>query len=288
MPTGLPRAALGARRMRPVVRDRPRTARDALRIALLAPVWFPVPPPLYGGIESVVSLLAEGLGDAGHDVTVFAAGDSRTDARLTWVYEQAPSERIGEPLPELRHVLACYERAGEFDVISDHTGPLAAALGGLSVAPVLHTVHGPVDGELGDALEQIARISPHVRLVSLSHNQRRPHPSLPWVANCPNAIDPSRFRWSSVRGDYMAFLGRMGPDKGCHHALAVAQETGLPLKIAAKCREPDERAYFAEQVEPHLGGTIEFLGEIGHEEKVELLRNARVTLFPIEWEEPFG
>lgn len=288
MPTGLPRAALGARRMRPVVRDRPRTARDALRIALLAPVWFPVPPPLYGGIESVVSLLAEGLGDAGHDVTVFAAGDSRTDARLTWVYEQAPSERIGEPLPELRHVLACYERAGEFDVISDHTGPLAAALGGLSVAPVLHTVHGPVDGELGDALEQIARISPHVRLVSLSHNQRRPHPSLPWVANCPNAIDPSRFRWSPARGDYMAFLGRMGPDKGCHHAVAVARETGLPLKIAAKCREPAEQAYFVEQVEPHLGGTIEFLGEIGHEEKVELLRNARVTLFPIEWEEPFG
>jgi len=288
MGTSLPGATLARPGLPTVVRDRPRPARDALRIALLCPVWFPVPPPLYGGIESVVSLLAEGLGDAGHDVTVFAAGDSRTDARLTWVYEQAPSERIGEPLPELRHVLACYERAGEFDVISDHTGPLAAALGGLSVAPVLHTVHGPLDGELGDAYEQIARISPRLRLISLSRNQRRPHPSLPWVANCPNAVDPSRFRWSSARGDYLAFLGRMGPDKGCHHAVAVAQETGLPLKIAAKCREPDERAYFAERIEPHLGGGIEYLGEIGHEEKVELLRNARVTLFPIEWEEPFG
>lgn len=279
---------LGARGVRTVVRDGPRRARDALRIALLCPVWFPVPPPLYGGIEGVVALLAEGLSHAGHDVTVFAAGDSRTDATLSWVYQQAPSERIGEPLPELLHVLACYERAGEFDVISDHTGPFAAALGQLSVAPVLHTVHGPLDGELGDAYEQIARISPRLRLISLSRNQRRPHPSLPWVANCPNAVDPSRFRWSSARGGYLAFLGRMGPDKGCHHAVAVAQETGLPLKIAAKCREPDERAYFAERIEPHLGGAIEYLGEIGHEEKVELLRNARVTLFPIEWEEPFG
>jgi glycosyltransferase involved in cell wall biosynthesis len=249
MGTSLPGATLPRPGLPTVVRNRPRPARDALRIALLCPVWFPVPPPLYGGIESVVSLLAEGLGDAGHDVTVFAAGDSRTDARLTWVYEQAPSERIGEPLPELRHVLACYERAGEFDVISDHTGPLAAALGGLSLAPVLHTVHGPLDGELGDALEQIARISPRLRLISLSRSQRQPDLSLPWVANCPNAIDPSRFRWSSAPGDYLAFLGRMGPDKGCHHAVAVSQETGLPLKIAAKCREPDERAYFAERIE---------------------------------------
>jgi glycosyltransferase involved in cell wall biosynthesis len=96
------------------------------------------------------------------------------------------------------------------------------------------------------------------------------------------------FPWSSVRGEYLAFLGRMGPEKGCHHAIAVARETGLPLKIAAKCREPAERTYFAQLIEPQLGGSIEYLGEIGHAEKVELLRDARVTLFPIDWEEPFG
>jgi glycosyltransferase involved in cell wall biosynthesis len=255
---------------------------------VLAPVWFPVPPPRYGGTESVVGVLAEGLGDAGHDVTVFAAGDSRVDLDVSWTYEQAPSDRLGEPLPELRHVLACLERSAEFDVISDHTGPFAAALGRLSVSPMLHTVHGPMVGELGDAYEQIARISPRLRLISLSRNQRRPYPSLPWVANCPNAIDLGRFPWSSTRGDYLVFLGRMGPEKGCHHAIAVAHETGLPLKIAAKCREPAERAYFAEHIEPHLGGAIEYLGEIGHDEKVQLLLDARVTLFPIEWEEPFG
>ena len=93
---------------------------ERLRIALLAPVWFPVPPPRYGGIEAVVALLVNALKDAGHDVTLFASGDSRTEARLSWVYAQAQSERLGEPLPELRHVFACYERATEFDVINDH------------------------------------------------------------------------------------------------------------------------------------------------------------------------
>jgi glycosyltransferase involved in cell wall biosynthesis len=265
----------------------PRHEANPLRIALLCPVWFPVPPPRYGGIEAVVAVLAESLAHAGHDVTVFASGDSRTHAKLSWIYPEAPSDRLGDPLIELRHVLSCYERADEFDVVSDHTGPFAAALGQLSATPVVHTVHGPLDGELGEAYEQIARVS-RVRLISLSRSQRRPHPSLPWVANCPNAVDLSLFSWSSARGDYLAFLGRMGPDKGCHHAIEAAQATGLPLKIAAKCREPAERAYFAECVEPHLGGRIEFLGELGHDAKVELLRNAKATLFPIDWDEPFG
>jgi glycosyltransferase involved in cell wall biosynthesis len=254
----------------------------------VCPVWFPVPPPRYGGIEALVALLADALSDAGHDVTLFASGDSRTRATLSAVYETAVSERIGEPLPELRNVLACYERAHEFDVVGDHTGPFAAALSQLCPVPVLHTVHGPTDGELGDAYEQIARVAPRLGLISLSYSQRRPHPSLPWVANCPNAVDPSLFPMSRERGDYLLFLGRMGHEKGCHHAVAVARETGLPLKIAAKCREPAERAYFAELVEPHLGRGIEYLGEVGHREKVELLRHARATLFPVDWEEPFG
>jgi glycosyltransferase involved in cell wall biosynthesis len=247
-----------------------------------------VPPPRYGGIEAVVALLANALKHAGHDVTLFASGDSRTEARLSWVYAQAQSERLGEPLPELRHVFACYERATEFDVINDHTGPSAAALASLVPTLVLHTVHGPLDGELGEVYERINRLEPDLRLISVSYAQRRPRPSLPWVANCPNAIDPSRFPLDRRRGDYLLFLGRMGPEKGCHHAIAVAQECGLPLKIAAKCREPAERAYFAELVEPHLGPRIEYVGEVGHDERADLLLNARVTLFPVDWEEPFG
>src|SRR5919206_3755974 len=118
--------------------------------------------------------------------------------------------------------------------------------------------------------------------------QREPHPRLPWVANIPNALDFSLYPVQPHRGDYLLFLGRMSPDKGCHRAIAVAREVGLPLKIAGKRREPKELEYFEQYVEPHLDTRIEYLGEVTHGQKVELLQDARATLFPIEWEEPFG
>jgi glycosyltransferase involved in cell wall biosynthesis len=260
-----------------------------MKVAILSPVWFPVPPPGYGGIELVVSLLADGLVEAGHEVTLFASGDSHTKAELVCVYPQAPSELIGDSLPDLRHALACYRRAGEFDVVNDHSGPLGAALGGAVKTPVLHTVHGPMDAEAGEIYEQLAEVASHVGLISLSLNQRRPKPDLPWVANCPNAIDLSLYPAKPHKGDYLLFLGRMSPDKGCHRAIAVAMDLGLPLKIAGKSRERAERQYFAEFVEPHLGHHgIEYFGEVSHGQKVELLQDARATLFPIDWEEPFG
>jgi glycosyltransferase involved in cell wall biosynthesis len=152
----------------------------------------------------------------------------------------------------------------------------------------VHTVHGPLDGEPGDLYDQVARVAPQTSLISLSMNQRKPRPDYNWLANCPNALDLSVYPFRPQRGEYLLFLGRMSPDKGAHRAVAVAMEAGLPLKIAGKMREPKERQYFAEFVEPHLGGGIEWLGEVSHGEKVELLQHARVTLFPIEWEEPFG
>ena len=263
---------------------------DKLRIAVLAPPWFPVPPTGYGGIELVVSLLADGLVEAGHDVTLFASGDSLTKATLAYVFESAPSEQIGRGLPDLRHALSCYSRADEFDVINDHSGMTAAAVGGLVDTPVLHTVHGPLDvHEAQDAYGSIAEVAPGVGLISISENQRRPMPDLPWVATIPNAIDLSLYPCKPHRGEYLLFLGRFSPDKGAHRAIAVAMELGLPLKMAGKNRELKERQYFAEFVEPHVGHAgIEYLGEVSHGEKVELLQDARATLFPIEWEEPFG
>jgi glycosyltransferase involved in cell wall biosynthesis len=261
---------------------------ERLRIAVLAPVWFPVPPTGYGGIEWVVSLLADGLTDAGHEVTLFASGDSRTKARLAWVYERAPSEWIGRSFWELRHALQCYERAADFDVINDHSGPPAAALGAAVETPVVHTVHGPLGGEPGELYQHVAKVAPEVGLISISMNQRMPRPDLPWLANCPNALDFSLYPCKPHRGDYLLFLGRFSPDKGAHRAIAVAMEAGVPLKIAGKMREPKEKDYFREYVEPHLVDDIEYLGEVTHGEKVELLQNARATLFPIEWEEPFG
>ena len=259
-----------------------------MRIAVLAPAWFAVPPTGYGGIEWVVSLLADGLVDAGHDVTLFASGDSRTKAELAAVFPEAPSRQIGRTLWDLKHSLSCFARAGEFDVINDHAGMLGATLGATTSTPVVHTVHGPLEGEPGEIYELIAKVAPRVGLISISMNQRKPKPHLNWIANCQNALDFSVYPCKPHRGDYLLFLGRLSPDKGAHRAVAVAMETGMPLKIAGKLQEPKEREYFHELVEPHLVDGIEYLGEVTHGEKVELLQNARATLFPIEWEEPFG
>ncbi|HZQ04823.1 MAG TPA: glycosyltransferase family 4 protein [Gaiellaceae bacterium] len=259
-----------------------------MRIAILAPVWFPVPPTGYGGIEWVVWLLADGLVDAGHDVTLFAAGQSRTKATLDYVFEEAPSDEIGRTFTELRHALHCFSRQDDFDLINDHTGLLGAVVGGALRVPFVHTVHGPLDGIPGALYEQVAAVAPTVGLISISMNQRKPKPNLNWVANCPNALDFDLYPFAPDRGDYLLFIGRMSPDKGAHRAVRTAIETGLPLKIAGKMREPLERQYFEAYVRPHLNERIEYVGEVSHGEKVELLQHARATLFPIEWEEPFG
>ena len=259
-----------------------------MRIAVLSPVWFPVPPSGYGGIEWIVSLLADGLAEAGHEVTLFASGESSTKGELASVFSEAPSADIGKAAPELRHALSCYERADEFDIVNDHSGPLAAALGGLVDTSVVHTVHGPLVGADGELYASLARVAPEVGLISVSLNQRQPQPDLHWVANCHNALDLDSYPVHAERGEYLLFLGRMTADKGCHRAVEVALEAGLPLRIAGKMREPAEREYFETYVAPHLGDGIEYLGETSHGKKVALLQNARATLFPIEWEEPFG
>jgi glycosyltransferase involved in cell wall biosynthesis len=260
-----------------------------MRIGLICPVWFPVPPEAYGGIERVVALLADGLVVAGHDVTLFASGDSQTQARLESVFDTAPSEWIGHTFWEMQHLVHAIRSAADFDVLNDHTGLLGLAFGGLVRTPFCHTVHGPLEGRPGRLYEQVVELAPEVKLISISFNQRKPKLGLPWIANCPNALDLSVYPFRRKSGgDYLLFLGRMSPDKGAHRALAVALETGLPLKIAAKCREPLEIRYFDEFIRPHLGERIEYVGEVGHAHKVELLMGARALLHPIDWEEPFG
>jgi glycosyltransferase involved in cell wall biosynthesis len=211
-----------------------------MRVAVLSPVWFPVPPNGYGGIEWIVSLLADGLVEEGHEVTLFASGDSTTKARLEAVFDVAPSEWIGHTFWELRHAVSCLSRAAEYDVISDHTGLLGLALGSTGKTPFVHTVHGPLSGEPGALYEHVVAMAPHAALISVSDAQRRPKPHLPWVATCRNALDLGLYPFSPSRGDYLLFLGRMTKDKGAHRAVAVALEAGLPLKLVGKCREPLE------------------------------------------------
>lgn len=259
-----------------------------MRVGMIAPPWFPVPPPKYGGTESVVALLAEGLVGAGIEVTLFATGDSSTSATLEYVHAEAPSARIGEMALELEHVLACVARHEDFDVVHDHSGLLGVALAASIETPFVHTCHGPLTGRSRVLYTSTIAFSPRAWLISLTDAQRRAAPHLPWLATCPNAIEVDRFRFRAEPDEYVAFLGRMSPEKGAREAVQVALAAGIELRIGAKCREPAERAYFDEFIRPHLGHGVEYLGELGHEERVDLLGGAVAVLCPINWEEPFG
>jgi glycosyltransferase involved in cell wall biosynthesis len=264
-------------------------ADEAMRIGLLCPPWFPVPPEHYGGIEAVVSLLTEGLVEQGHDVTLFAAGESASAARLVAVHEDAPSAQVGETLPELRHVLSCLRRAGQFDVISDHSGPMAVALSAAVSTPFVHTVHGPLDDTFAPSYDDALAFAPDAWMISLSLEQRTPRPDYPWIANVPNAVDLKRYSArESARGTHLLWIGRMCADKGPDRAIEVAREARLPIVLAGKLREPAECAYFEQHVEPRLGRGARYVGEADHATLEELLHDAIALVNPIEWPEPFG
>jgi glycosyltransferase involved in cell wall biosynthesis len=260
-----------------------------MRIALIAPPWTPIPPPLYGGIELVVDQLARGLVATGHEVTLCTTGDSSSPVHKRWVLPQAEGMRIGMAVPELRHVIHAYEVASGHDVVHDHTviGPhYAERYPGL---PVCTTIHGPFNDELTDLYRALG---PRVPIVGISHAQHRAAPDIPIARIIHHGLESSDFPFGDGSGDddgpYLVFLGRMSPDKGAHRAIDVARRAGYRLLMAAKMREPWEHAYFDEHVAPLLGHDAVYLGEVDHERKLELLSHARAMLFPIRWNEPFG
>jgi glycosyltransferase involved in cell wall biosynthesis len=262
---------------------------ERLRVAILAPPWFAVPPRRYGGTEAVVSLLVDGLVRGHHDVTLFAAGESHTRARLVPTFAEARSDDLGMTQPELLHALTCVRDAGSFDVVSDHTGALGLALSNLTSTPFLNTVHGTLAGEAGALYRSVCEVTPGAALVALTESHRASAPDLPWAASIPNAISlddhPCRERRG---GEYLFWLGRMSPDKGPVTAIAVARAAGMPLLLAGKLRGAAERAYFEREVEPRLGDGIAYVGEVDLHERVHLLHGARALINPLAWDEPFG
>ena len=262
---------------------------QSMRIALIAPPWTPIPPPLYGGIELVVDQMARGLLAAGHDVTLFTTGDSTCPVPKMWALEHAEGMRIGMAVPELRHVIHAYGAVADHDVVHDHTvmGPFySERFPGL---PVVTTIHGPFNDELTDLYSALGT---RVPIIAISHAQQEAAPDVPIRRVIHHGLDASAFPIGDGSGDadgeYLVFLGRMAADKGAHRAIAIARAAGYRLLMAAKMREPWERAYFERQVEPLLGPDAVYLGEVPHERKVELLAGARAMLFPIRWNEPFG
>ena len=263
----------------------------SMRIAQVAPLYEAVPPKLYGGTERVVWLLTEELVRRGHEVTLFASGDSVTSARLAAVTERAlrldATSRDLLAADTIRQLDLVFGNARDFDVIHCHVDYLAYPFSGLVPTPTLHTVHGRLDLPY---LAPIYRQFKHVPLVSISDAQRAPlaEMGVTWAGTVHHGLAPERFAFSPKPDDYLAFLGRLSPEKQPDVAIEVAKRAGLPLRIAAKIDAAD-REYFERVVAPLLDHPlIEFVGEIGDADKSVFLGGARALLFPIDWPEPFG
>jgi glycosyltransferase involved in cell wall biosynthesis len=256
-----------------------------MRIAQMAPIWHSVPPRGYGGIEFVVHLLTEGLVSRGHNVTLFASGDSVTHAELCSVFDFGPSEQRGQVYPDLLHVINAYQRAGEFDIIHDHTGIIGPAIGSMVRAPVLHTLHGAATEK---TKKLYGLLSPNIYFNSISDYQRMSYGDLNFVGTVYNAVDTDSFPLVEDKEDYLLFVGRMSPRKGAQLAVEAARRLGMKLKLVTKMTEPHEKKFFAEHVEPGMNNHCEIIGEIGLEEKAEIYAKAKCTLMPVQWPEPFG
>lgn len=261
-----------------------------MKIAQVAPLTEAVPPPLYGGIERTVSDLTEALVSLGHDVTLFAAQGSVSQARLVTYRDRPlrldPAAQKSSLASHLDMLGDLRERAEEFDVLHFHTHLLHFPLFEHMAGKTITTLNGRLDV---DDFAAAFRCWPQFPLVSVSLAQRVPLPDLNWIANVPHGIDATAYGIdASASGDYLVFLGRFSPEKRPDRAIDIARRAGMPLKIAAKV-DDDDREYFVRYIQPSMyAPDIESLGEIGDVDKARLLRGARALLFPIDWPEPFG
>lgn len=259
-----------------------------MRIAQVAPLHEACPPRLYGGTERVVAYLTDELVRGGHDVTLFASGDSRTLAQLEPICAQALrlDRTVLDPL--VYHTILfnrVAERESEFDIVHFHTDYLHFAVMARSTVPTVTTLHGRLD--LPD-LPAVYAEFPHMPIVSISNDQRAPLPWANWCATVPHGLPLNLYGLGAGKGGYLAFIGRISPEKRLDLAIEIARRVGLPLKIAAKVDKAD-CAYFNEVIRPLLNGPgTEFIGEISDFEKGAFLGDAAALLFPIDWPEPFG
>ena len=259
-----------------------------MRIAQLAPLAESVPPKLYGGTERVIAWLVDELVDRGHDVTLFASGDSSTKAKLHAVWPRAL--RLGrkgvDPNAACAFLIeAIGERARDFDVIHSHVDWLPLPVLSRTGVPFLTTMHGRLDLP---GLPDVLGTFPKAPFVSISDNQRRPLPDANWIATIPHGLPKDLFRPSDEAGSYLAFLGRLTAEKGPEAAIRIARAVQMPLRIAAKIPRA-ETAYFKKKLEPEIDGEkVQLIGEVDETRKQPFLAGAAALLFPIDWPEPFG
>lgn len=264
-----------------------------MKIALLAPPYLSVPPKAYGGTEKIVSLLADGLVKRGHDVTLFATGDSQTQAKLISIFPKELGNSglsKGSALMPLLHYRQCFQRANEFDIIHNHAQYLPMFLSEYVKTPVVHTMHGSFyPGEVPQEKRKILEVFKNQRFVSISDNQRGGFPDLNYVGTVYNGLDVEEYTYvEKPRGDFLLWVGRITEKKGPSIAIDVSKEAGVPLVIAAAI-DPVDMPYFEKEIKPQIDSKkVTFVGELTQKTLDELYGNALCTLFPISWHEPFG
>lgn len=259
-----------------------------MRIAQVAPLFESVPPRLYGGTERVVSYLVDALQDQGHEVTLFASGDSRTRARLVASWPRGLRLDGRSHLYQVPHMLQLeqvFRRQDEFDILHFHTDFMHFPLARRCAVPHVTTLHGRLDiPDLAPLLREFSDLP----VVSISQAQREPIAAARWCATVHHGLPRNLFRFHAGPGQYLAFLGRISPEKRCDRAIEIALRMALPIRIAAKV-DPADEAYYQAVVKPLMRHPlVEYIGEIGEQEKDEFLGNAMALLFPIDWPEPFG
>jgi glycosyltransferase involved in cell wall biosynthesis len=267
-----------------------------MRVAMIAPPWFKIPPEGYGGIEVVIHLLVEGLIEKGHEVSLCTVATSSTKASLYSVFDDEMKSFLDAPPSAflnvaVTHSLACYRATLEagVDVIHDHTwkeGLLSAAF---VHRPVLHTIHGPFDeGNL--RFYRLFAGDQRIYFATISDFQRNCLPDLNYVGTVYNGILLERYPFRREKGDFFLYVGRFNDEKAPHLACEVAKELGAKLFLAGKVHEEEEHRYFDRRIVPFLSSDIQFVGELGHwsQEKMRLFSEAKAYLYPIQWDEPFG
>ncbi|HXI55733.1 MAG TPA: glycosyltransferase family 4 protein [Polyangia bacterium] len=259
-----------------------------MRIAEIAPLYESVPPKLYGGTERVVSYLTEELVAEGHDVTLFASGDSQTGAELVPMCGQAlrlGGSCVDQLAHHMRMVEEVYRRADEFDLLHFHIDYMHFPTSARTEAARVSTMHGRLD--IPD-LEPLYRTFPDEPVVSISDSQRQPLSFANWVGTVHHGLPADLLQFQPRPGQYLAFLGRISPEKRPDRAIEVARRTGIPLKMAAKIDNAD-RVYYEQVIKPLMDpGIVEYIGEIGESDKSAFLGDALALMFLIDWSEPFG
>jgi len=259
-----------------------------MRIGLIAPPWFRIPPTGYGGTERVVDGLASELTRRGHDVTTFAAPGSTVPGRVVSPLGAVPpAEALGDVAIDVAHALGAYRQLQDFDVVHDHSGFIGPALAAVMPErpPVVHTLHGPWTDTTRDVY---GRMSDRVHLVAISAAQAAANSSIPYAGVVHNGLAAEHFPLRRDKEPRLVWVGRANPDKGLPAAIEAARLVGMPISVLVKVNEPAERAYWDEVVTDLLDDDVEVVFNAGHDVKVDRVGRATALLLPLQWEEPFG